>query len=84
VVENPLEIRAEVGDHTKLEDLPKESEGPSIESELEEFVQRKKKEVEETQKMLDIGKMEKKKKEKLSKLDEEMKKMKGKGPTPFG
>jgi hypothetical protein len=80
VVENPFEIRAEVGDHLKLEDLPKASEVPSIQSELDEFVKRKKKVVEETEKMLSMDEIEKKKKEKMSKLEEEMKKMKGRRP----
>ena len=83
IVENPFEIRVEVKDCTKLEDLPKESEGPSIQDELDEFVKRKKKEVEATKKMFTVDEMEKKKKEKLSKLDEEMRNMKGKGRSPF-
>jgi hypothetical protein len=83
VVETPFEIRAEVKDYSKLEDLPRESEGPSIQSELDEFVKRKRKEVEATKKMFTIDEIEKKKKEKLSRLDDEMKKMKGKGPSPF-
>jgi hypothetical protein len=83
VVENPFEIRAEVKDYVKLEGLPKESEGPSIQDELDEFVKRKKEEVEATEKMFTIDEIEKKKKEKLSKLDEEMKNMKGKSRPPF-
>ncbi len=84
VIENPFEIRAEVGDHLKLEDLPRASEKPAIEDELEEFVRRKQRQVEETEKMLSLDEIEKKKKEKLSKLEEEMKKMKDKGmPPPF-
>jgi hypothetical protein len=83
VVENPFEIRVEVKNHAKLEDLPRESQGPSIQDELDEFVKRKRKEVEDTGKMFAIDEMEKKKKEKLARLDNEMKKMKGKGPMPF-
>lgn len=84
VVETPFEIRVEVKDHAKLEDLPKQSQGPSIQDELEAFTKRKQKEVEDTRKMFTIEEMEKKKREKLSKLDQEMKKMKGKGRSPFG
>ena len=83
VVENPFEIRAEVGEYAKLEELPRESEAPSIRDELEEFVKRKKKEVEDTRKMFGTDEMEKRKKDKLSKLDDEMKKMRGKGRPPF-
>lgn len=83
VVENPFEIRTEVKNHMKLEDLPRESQGPTIQDELDEFVEMKKKEVEDTEKMFTMDEIEKKKQEKLSKLDEEMKKMKGRGPSPF-
>lgn len=84
VIENPFEIRAEVGKYLKLEELPRSSETPTIKDELEEFVKRKKQQVEETEKMLSLEEIEKRKKEKLAKLEEEMKKMKGKGiPPPF-
>jgi hypothetical protein len=83
VVENPFEIRVEIGDYLKLEDLPRESEAPSIKDELDDFMKRKKKEVEETKKMLSSDEIEKKKKEKLDRLEEEMKKQKGKGPSLF-
>jgi hypothetical protein len=83
LVENPFEIRVEVKDYAKLEDLPKESEGPSIQDELDEFVKRKQEEVEATTKMFSADEIEKKKKEKLAKLDEEMKNMKGKKRSPF-
>lgn len=82
VVENPFEIRAEVADYSKLEDLPRESTSPTIKDELDDFVKRRKKAAEETEKALSLDEMEKKKKEKLSKFEEEMKKMKGKGPSP--
>ena len=85
VVVNPFEIRAEVGDYTKLEDLPTESTAPTIQDELEDFVKRKQEAVEETERMLNLDEIEKKKKEKLSKLEDEMKKMKDKGQLPpFG
>jgi hypothetical protein len=82
VVENPFEIRTEVKDHIKLEELPREAQGPSIQDELDEFVKKKKKEVEETEKMFTLDEMDKKKQEKMSRLDEEMKRMKGKGRPP--
>jgi hypothetical protein len=83
VVENPFEIRVEIGDYLKLEDLPHESEAPSIKDELDDFMKRKAKEVEDTEKMLSTDEIAKKKKEKLDKLEQEMKKLKGKGPSPF-
>ncbi len=83
VVENPFEIRAEVGDYRKLEDLPKASEVPSIQSELDEFVKRKKQAAEETGKSLSLDEIEKKNKEKMARLEEEMKRMRGKPGPPI-
>jgi len=83
VVENPFEIRAEIADYARLEDLPRTVDTPSIKDELDEFVKRKREAVEETQRMLRLGEIEKRKKEKLSKLEDEMKKMKGKRPPPL-
>lgn len=83
VVENPFETRAEIGDHALLEDLPKASEAPTIKDELDSFVQRKKKEAEDTDKMFTPDEMEKKKKEKMARLDQEMKKMKKTKYQPF-
>jgi hypothetical protein len=83
VVENPFEIRTEVKNHNKLEELPRAAQGPSIQDELDEFVKKKRKEVEDTEKMFTADDIEKRKKAKMSKLDEEMKKMKGKSRPPF-
>ena len=83
VVENPFEIRTEVKNHNKLEELPRAAQGPSIQDELDEFVKKKRKEVEDTEKMFTADDIEKRKKAKMSKLNEEMKKMKGKSRPPF-
>jgi hypothetical protein len=80
LVETPFEIRAEIADHLKIEELPREAEAPTIKDELEEFVKKRKQQIEETEKMLDLKEIEKKKKEKLSKLEDEIKKFKGKRP----
>jgi hypothetical protein len=82
VIENPFEIRAQVADYLKLEELPREAEGPSIQAELDDFMRRKKQAEEDTERMLNLDEIEKKEKEKMSKLEEEMKKMKGKKPPP--
>jgi hypothetical protein len=82
VVVNPFEIRAEVGDYTRLEDLPAESTAPTIQDELEDFVKRKQEAIEETEKMLNLDEIEKKKREKLSRLEDEMKRMKDRGQSP--
>lgn len=83
VMENPFEIRVELGDHTLLENLTREADAPSIKTELDTFLERKKREVEETEKMLSLDEIEKRKKEKISKLEDEMKKMKKSKYRPF-
>lgn len=83
VVENPFEIRVEIADYTKLEDLPREADGPTMTDELDTFMQKKRDEYEATKKMLEADEIEKRQKEKMSKMEEEMKKMKDRGPSPF-
>jgi hypothetical protein len=83
VLENPFEIRVEIGDYTLLESLPRGSETPSISDELDSFVKRKKKQVEDTEKMFSPDELEKKKKEKMSKLEDEMKRMKKSKYQPY-
>jgi hypothetical protein len=83
VVENPFEIRVEIADYRKLEDLPRESGGPTIADEIDEFVERKKKSVKETEKLLNLDDMQKKSEEKMSRLEEQMRKMKGNRPPHF-
>jgi len=83
VVENPFEIRAEVGDYLKVEDLPRASEVPSIKSELDEFVKRKKEAEDETGKSLSLDEIAKKNKEKMARLEDEMKRMRGKPEPPI-
>jgi len=83
VMESPFEMRIELGDHTLLEDLPRGSETPSIKNELDSFVERKKKEVQEAEKMFTPDEMEKKKKEKMAKLEDQMKRMKKTKYQPF-
>ena len=83
VVENPFEMRVEIADYARLEDLPREAEGPTITDELDSFMQKKREEYEATRKMLNADEIEKKQKEKMSRMEEEMKKMKDRGPSPF-
>lgn len=76
VIENPFETRVEIGDHARLESLPREADGPTMSDELDSFIQKKQDEYEATEKMLSMDEIEKKQKEKMSRLESEMKKMK--------
>jgi len=83
VVENPFEIRVEVADYVKLEGLPREADGPTMRDELDTFIQKKHDEYEATERMLSMDEIEKKQKTKMSKLEDEMKKMKGPNSPPL-
>lgn len=83
VVENPFEMRVEVADYVKLDDLPHEADGPTMRDELDTFIQKKQDEYTATEKMLSPDEIEKKQKAKMSELEDEMKKMKDPNPPPF-
>jgi len=83
VVENPFEIRVEVADHVKLEGLPREADGPTMRDELDTFIQKKEDEYKATEKMFGLDEIEKKQKAKMSKMEDEMKKMKDPNSSPF-
>ncbi len=83
VIENPFEIRVEIGDYGKLEDLPREAEGPTMTEELSSFIRKKRDEYKATEKMLSMDEIEKKQKEKMAKMEEEMRKMKNRGLPPL-
>jgi hypothetical protein len=83
VMESPFETRVELGDHALLEDLPKSADGPSIKDELDGFIKRKKEELAETERMFTVDEMDKRKQEKLAKMEEEIKRMKKTKYQPF-
>ena len=66
-----------------IEDLPRASEVPSIKSELDEFMRHKKEVEDETGKSLSLDEIEKKNKEKMARLEDEMKRMRGKPEPPI-
>lgn len=74
VLTNPFETRVELGDHLALEELPRESEGAKIETELEEFHTRYREKQAELGKLFSGSELEKKKEERVNRLDEEFRK----------
>ena len=83
-IKSPFDIRVEVEDHLKIEELPVEDQGPGLKDEVEEFHERFKKKQEQLQNLFDAGEHEKKKKERLAGLDRELEKFKGSKWNPFG
>ncbi|MBM3321723.1 MAG: hypothetical protein FJY73_13755 [Candidatus Eisenbacteria bacterium] len=71
---NPFETHVEVADHLALEELSREEHGPGFEEDLREFQERKKKDRDEMSDFFMGDGREKKKKDKLSKMEEEFRK----------
>jgi hypothetical protein len=76
IVKNPFETHVEIADHLAIESLPREEKGPGLEEDLREFREKKKKGQDEMSDFFATGKGEKKKEEKLSKMEEEFRKFK--------
>ncbi len=77
-LEGPFDLRLDLGDLAPLEDLPRGDNGPDIQGELEEFhaqaVERKR----EMERMFLGGEAEKRRKERVAKLEEQFARFKPK------
>jgi hypothetical protein len=71
VLESPFELRLDVGDPLPLEQLPRGATGPSIKGELEEFYSREKEKKAEMERMFLGGEADKRRKERVAKLEQE-------------
>ena len=83
IIKSPFDLRVELRDHLKIEELPLEDTGPGLKDEVEEFHKRFKKKQEQLQNLFDSGALEERKKQRLAGLDEELKSFKRR-PNPFG
>jgi hypothetical protein len=80
---NAFETRLAVDDHLKAEDLPKEGSGARLNSEVEEFRKAFREKQKDLKNTFGSGAFSKKSEEKMSRLEEELKKFKGRGgPAP--
>jgi hypothetical protein len=77
-LETPFEIRLDVGDPVPLEMLPRGDSGPSIAGELDEFHLREKEKKQEMERMFRGGDAEKRRKERVSRLEKEFESFKPK------
>jgi DNA-binding transcriptional regulator GbsR (MarR family) len=85
-VENPFNAHYSVRDHLALEKLPTEATGAGLADEVAEFQKRQEKKSEEFMKMFEELNPEKEKKEKYSKLEDDLKsfqKKKGSKKAPW-
>lgn len=84
LVKSAFETHAEVRDHSLVEELPEDG-GPEISEDLRAFDRRKSEEAEKMARLFDSGEHEKKQKEKISKMGDELSDFRKKKPTnPFG
>jgi hypothetical protein len=77
-LETPFELRLDVGDPAPLETLPRSGEGPTIEGQLTEFHAKEKKKREEMERMLRGGEADRRRQERVAKLEQEFMKFKPK------
>ena len=70
-LESPFEIRLDAGDPVPLESLPKGATGPSIEGELAEFHSREQEKKQEMERMFRGGEADKRRKERVAKMEQE-------------
>lgn len=81
-----FETRLAVDDHVKLEELPREGAGARLNSEVEEFRRAFKEKQNDLKDTFGSGAFRKKTEDKMSRLEEELKKYKsgrgGSGPSP--
>jgi hypothetical protein len=84
-IESPFDIRYEIGDYLKLEELQREDESPRLKDEVDKFHEKVRDRQEAMEQMFGDPEREKKRQKKLSKLEEELKHFKkdGRAPHPF-
>ena len=78
VLQTPFDVRVDVVDPKPLEDLPREDTGPGVAEELADFSERAKETKREMERMLRGGEAEKRRKERVAKLEEQFKTFKPK------
>lgn len=78
VLQTPFDVRVDVVDPKPLEELPMEDTGPGVSEELAEFSERSKEKKREMERMLRGGEAEKRRKERVAKLEEHFKSFKPK------
>ena len=77
-LEGPFDLRLDVGDVAPLEELPKGQTGPAIASELEQFHSEQAEKKKEMERMFRGGEADRRRKERVAKLEREFSKFKPK------
>ena len=79
MLETPFEVRLDVLDPTPLEALPRTDGEPEMKGELDEFYEREREKKAEMDRMFRGGEADKRKQDRVKKLEEEFRKFKPKG-----
>lgn len=80
--ETPFEVRLEIGDHGKLEDLPAQKEKAALKSEVAKFQRKSKRRKEELDHLFESGEVERKKKQAVESLEEQFEEFRKKTRRP--
>lgn len=83
VVRTPFEARIELGDHTLIEDLPREDDDPAMEEEVRSFLGGQKAKQKDLANLFGSGELDAKARDKQSDLADKLKGFKPKTPGPF-
>lgn len=78
VLQTPFDVRVDVIDPKPLEDLPREDTGPAVAEELADFTERSREKNREMERMLRGGEAERRRRERVAKLEENFKNFKPK------
>lgn len=84
-IKNPFDVRYDVGDYERLEDLPVQATGPDLGHEIEDFHRKSEDRQKRIEQMMRDADPERKTREKVSKIEEEFRRFSKKRPpgTPF-
>jgi DNA-binding transcriptional ArsR family regulator len=83
LIQTPFESRVELANHLGLEELPREKSGPQMEEEVDEFRQKFRSRQEKIGQLFSTDEIARRDAERKKKLDEELRKFKPRGPSPF-
>ena len=84
-MKSPFDLRVELRDHRKIEELPVEETGPGFQDEVEDFHRKFEEKQKELQGLFDSGEQEQRQKSRFADLDSELNKFRSpKRQNPFG
>lgn len=84
-IKSPFDLRVEIDDHHRVEDLPVEESGPGFRDEVEDFHRKFEAKQKKLQNLFDSGELEERQKQRFASLDSELREFRSpKRTNPFG